>query len=113
MACSLDVAVNPGVVKIVIRGDSGVGKSTLLRMLHEMGEQMASPSAKKLFWFSASSSSNGHEGKAVEWTPKDTSYLPTRQIQVANIQWKYKGTSQVTASSDHLITCLLQRQRTR
>jgi len=74
------------VVKIVIRGDSGVGKSTLLKMLHKMSEQMAGSSTRKLFWFA-----HEYGGKVAEWTPKDTPYLPTRQIQVANLQWKYKG----------------------
>lgn len=57
-------------MKVVIRGDAGTGKSTLLRLLQTASQ----PSA------------NGSSLVRV-----DPSYTPTRQIQVANLCWHYAG----------------------
>jgi hypothetical protein len=69
------------IVKIVIRGDAGTGKSTLMKMLQTASLKVANTSA----WFGVWGLLQDDK-KEIR-----SSYIPTRQIQVANVKWQYKG----------------------
>lgn len=74
-------------VKILIRGEQATGKSTLFRQLQDFSLlQVSTPS-------------NGNLMATVREEP----YIPTRQLQVTNIPWHYRGTNGIIPDVSHKI----------
>lgn len=84
----------PDIVKIVIRGDHCTGKSTLLGQLHRFSVTAAASQTTAMgsFWFMATTKLTPGQGPPI-YSGEGQPYVPTRQIQVANLTWKYKGTT--------------------
>ncbi len=87
-------------VKILIRGHRGTGKSTLWRMLKgAYSPHLANPLPEKdgiyaLWQRTLSKSSLGRSpqlSSASKGPQMAEPYVRTRQIQVSNVCWKYKG----------------------